>query len=76
MCSSDLSLEPFSQTYSLRRGFIGLFPKIFVMRGPIDLRFGMNVNRLFAVGGHMTTATLNQSAMTKWYPEIERAAWR
>ena len=27
-------------------------------------------------GGHMTTAILNQSAMTKWYPEIERACWQ
>ena len=27
-------------------------------------------NTLFAVGGHVTTATLNQSAMTKWYPEM------
>ena len=29
-------------------------------------------NRLFAAGGHVTTATLNQSAMTKWPPETER----
>ena len=29
----------------------------------------------FAVGGHVTTATLIQSAMTKWHPEMERAGW-
>ena len=28
---------------------------------------------LFADGGHVTTTTLNQSAMTKWYSEMERA---
>ena len=26
---------------------------------------------LFAARGHVNTATLNQSAMTKWYPEME-----
>ena len=31
-------------------------------------------NRLFAGGGHVTTATLNLSAMTKWYLEMERAS--
>ena len=30
-------------------------------------------NRLFAVGDHVTTAYLSQSAMAKWYPEMERA---
>ena len=30
-------------------------------------------NRPFAVGGHVTTAILNQSAMTKWHPELESA---
>ena len=30
-------------------------------------------NRLFAVQGHVTTATLNLSAMLKWHPEMERA---
>ena len=30
-------------------------------------------NRPFAVWGHVTTATLNRSAMTKWNPEMERA---
>ena len=29
-------------------------------------------NRPFAVGGHVTTATFNQSVITKWHPEIER----
>ena len=32
-------------------------------------------NRPFAVGGHVTSAILNQSAMTKWHPEMERAGW-
>ena len=32
-------------------------------------------NRLFAVGDHVTTAYLSQSAMAKWYPEMERAGW-
>ena len=32
----------------------------------------LSYNRLFAVGGHVTTATLNQSAMTKWHPEMEK----
>ena len=30
-------------------------------------------NRLFTVGGHVTTANLNQSAMKKCHPEIKRA---
>ena len=38
------SLKPFGQTYSLNGGFVGSLPKIFVMRGPINLQFGMNVN--------------------------------
>ena len=34
------------------------------------------VNKLFAVGGHMTTdCTLNELAMIKWHPEMERAGW-
>ena len=40
------SLNPFSQRYSLK-GLGGDIPgpllKIFVMHGPIDLRFGMNI---------------------------------
>ena len=32
-------------------------------------------NRPFAVGGHVTSTTLNQSAMTTWHPEMERAGW-
>ena len=34
----------------------------------------LNENRFFAAGGYVTTATLNQSAMTKCHPEMERAA--
>ena len=30
-------------------------------------------NEPFAVGGHVTITTLNQSAMTKYHPEMERA---
>ena len=40
------SLKPFSQTYSLKGengGVVGPLPKIFVMLGPINLRFGVNV---------------------------------
>ena len=31
------------------------------------------VIRPFALGSHLTAATLNQSTMTKWHPEMERA---
>ena len=43
---SDNELTLQGQTYSLKGGeeFVGPLPKIFVMRGPIDLKFGMNVN--------------------------------
>ena len=41
---SPSSLKPFSQTYSLKGRFVGPVPKIFVMRGPIDLKFDRNVN--------------------------------
>ena len=34
---------------------------------------GAKTNRLFAVGGHLTTDDLNQSALAKWRPEMERA---
>ena len=43
------SLKHFSQTHLAKRpregggGIFGPLPKIFVMRGPIDLTFGMNV---------------------------------
>lgn len=33
----------------------------------------MNNNKLFAGVGHVTTTTLNQSAVTEWYPEMSRA---
>ena len=29
-----------------------------------------------SVGVHVTTATLNESAMTECYPEMERAGWQ
>ena len=34
---------------------------------------GDDAKRLFAVGGHMTTTTLNQLVITKWSSEMERA---
>ena len=33
----------------------------------------LSTYRSLTVGGHVTTATLNQSAMTKWHPEMEGA---
>ena len=38
------SFKPYSKTFSLKKGFVGPLPEIFVMRWPIDLKFGMNVN--------------------------------
>ena len=35
-----------------------------------------SLNWLFAVRGHVFTATLNQLAMTKWHPEMEGAGCR
>ena len=46
------------------------------MTSPITRRYHESLivtNRLFAVGGHVITATLTQSAMTKWHLEMERA---
>ena len=36
-------------------------------------KFNCENNRPFAAGVHVTTATLNWSVMTKWYPEMEKA---
>ena len=70
------SLKPF-RTYSLKgdeggRGFVGPLPKIFVMRGPIDLRFGTNVNwnsnfHLIQITCQLLVVTMVTKLIERWW---------